>query len=98
MPIKKKTEVKDLDAHNEVSSNDGSMLFDSKEKIEDDVFVQKESAKVEKEDMLPMSLVQRMVKEVEERLSNQFNKHIINNVKGGGVLGSPLFSRNIKNI
>jgi Txe/YoeB family toxin of Txe-Axe toxin-antitoxin module len=76
MPIKKKTEVKDLDAHNEVPSNDGSMLFESEEKIEDDVFVQKESAKVEKEDMLPMSLVQRMVKEVEERLSNQFNKQM----------------------
>jgi Txe/YoeB family toxin of Txe-Axe toxin-antitoxin module len=76
MPIKKKTEVKDLDTHNELPSNDGSMLFESKEKVEDDVFVQNVVKNVEKEDMLPMSLVQRMVKEVEERLSNQFNKQM----------------------
>jgi len=76
MPIKKKTEVKDLDLHNEVPSNDDSLLFDSETKVEDDVFVKKESEKVSKEDMLPMSLVQRMVKEVEERLTNQFMKQV----------------------
>lgn len=72
MPIKKKSEVKDLAPQNEESSN----VFDKNTGIEDDVFVDKIVQKEEKEDMLPMSLVQRMVKEVEERLTNQFMRQI----------------------
>lgn len=76
MPIKKKTEVKDLDLHNEVPSKEESFLFEPTEKVEDDVFVKNAAKNVEKDDMLPMSLVQRMVKEVEERLTNQFMKQV----------------------
>jgi hypothetical protein len=62
MAIKKKTEEKDLTSElNQESSN---------------VFEEIEQTKAEKEDSLPLSLVQKMMKEVEDRLINQFSSQI----------------------
>lgn len=65
MPVKKKTEKEDLNLEN---NQDTSNVFDI-ENVE-----VKETQ--EKEDSLPLSLVQKMMKEVEERLTNQFSSQI----------------------
>lgn len=65
MPIKKKEE-KDLLLQNEETST----MFDVDSNVE--VF----NDEPEKEDSLPLSLVQKMMKEVEERLSSQFLSQI----------------------
>jgi Txe/YoeB family toxin of Txe-Axe toxin-antitoxin module len=65
MPVKKKTEKEDLNLENNQGT---SNVFDI-ENVE-----VKETQ--EKEDSLPLSLVQRMMKEVEERLTNQFSSQI----------------------
>lgn len=65
MPVKKKDEEKDLNL--ETTQESGNVFDEPNTEVK---------AKKEKEESLPLSLVQKMMKEVEERLTNQFTSQI----------------------
>lgn len=74
MPIKKKTEEKDLTSE---LNQESSTIFDGGLSSDDTNYsLEKVERIAEKEDSLPLSLVQKMMKEVEDRLTNQFSSQI----------------------
>jgi hypothetical protein len=71
MAVRKKTTEEDLNL--EIYQESSSVFDDVQETSEKEV-VEKKTEK--KEDAIPLSLVQKMMKEVEERLTNQFSSQI----------------------
>jgi hypothetical protein len=65
MPVKKKDEEKDLNL--ETTQESGNVFDEPNQEVK---------KTQEKEEMLPLSLVQRMMKESEERLTNYFSSQI----------------------
>lgn len=62
MPVKKEKQKEDLNLDNNQESSN--------------VFEEVEQTQIEKEESLPLSLVQKMMQEVEQRLTNQFSSQI----------------------
>jgi hypothetical protein len=78
MAIKKKTTTEDLNAE---LTQETSNVFDDvtnnvTEDVTEDVTTYEKKNVQEKEEAIPLSLVQRMMKEVEDRLTNQFTSQI----------------------